>query len=167
MVKPLTRITRWLLSDPKWLIGTLIAAAGVAVAVIAISPAPAALRAIHVDQPSVTPETRGDFLVSQNEPAGALAPDALQQQGFAILTNLTTQGYDGQWLQVDCIVVDSTTGAIVVPQPHSLQATGGAQTTEPCFVPRPGSRRDTFVITVQINDGHGTHLQTSPSVTER
>lgn len=158
----------WLgkLKDPQWLGVLLGLPAALAVVIGLLSAGAKQERTIRIQKPIVQLETRGDFMIYQNEALQGLDPSVLHQPGFVIQANLTTQGYDGHWLTVECVVIDMKSLVTVKPQPHSLPATGGSQTTEPCFVPLSGSRRDRYRINIQILDSRGNHLQTSPTVVQ-
>jgi hypothetical protein len=156
---PLRGFIRWI--DLRWLIGILIAAAAVVVPVVPLLTQDGGSKRIDLSPPSAQPTTLGDLLRSHGEPLGNTPPRLLHQAGFVVSADLTAAGYDGQNLSVLCTVTDDRTDRQSSNKPHGVRATGGPETTQPCWLPRPGPVTDTYTVAVEIDDHNGNQLRVS------
>ena len=158
-------------SDPKWLIGTIIAAVTAAAAVGAGLGDCIRLRhrsrAPHhvLGQPTVTPTTYKGALDSLGRSPGGTALAQLRQHGFFVLANITAIGYNGESFTVNCA---ATTTARTRPSPTTTPLRLPATRRPPsrCWLPRPGPSRDRYTVRAHLLDKSG-EVQTRSVVASR
>jgi hypothetical protein len=155
---PLKVVLR-LFSDPKWLIGTIIAAVAAVGTIVPLwlnRPG----KNITLGPPVATRTTYAGALATVGANPGDTDPAALRQPGVLVSAEATAKGYDGQHLLVRCTLVNDRTYAVSQDE-HPYLAKETPETTQPCWLPLHGSLRDPYSVQVRIVDGDGNELRVS------
>ena len=85
--------------------------------------------------------------------------------GFFVLANITAIGYNGESFTVNCAATDNRTNASITDH-HTVKIARDAETTQPCWLPRPGPSRDRYTVRVHLLDKSG-EVQTRSVVASR
>jgi hypothetical protein len=146
-------------SDPKWLIGLVVTIAGSIAVPVWLNRSSPTPKGITLSQPSATLTTLRGLLQSQNQSVGGTPASRLRQPGFVVSANFTASGYNGELLFVVCTLTDNRTPVHMSLARHGVDATGAAETTQPCWLPLPGARADRYTAEVQLHDRLGNELR--------
>lgn len=102
-------------------------------------------------------------LLSLGDSPGGTALAKLRQRGFFVLADVRATGYHGETFRVNCTATDNRTNASSTDG-HEVSIAKPAETTQPCWLSRPGPAKDRYTVAVDLLDSHG-EVQTQDVVT--